>query len=107
MPSRLNEDRNVPSLAHALSKREGFASRLDFCAEKRTVVNGSEIAGCTTYSTGYPWEVSVFPNRSVQRATFGQKCLWLIDIDFDSYNATQCDYLGSWAMLRDVHAAQY
>ncbi|KAL3245891.1 hypothetical protein MRX96_058130 [Rhipicephalus microplus] len=34
MPSRLNVDRNVLSLAHALSKREGFASRLDFCAEK-------------------------------------------------------------------------
>ncbi|KAH7955593.1 hypothetical protein HPB52_001679 [Rhipicephalus sanguineus] len=105
MPSRSNDDRTVASLAHTISKREGFVSRLDFCVEQRTVVNGSDIAGCSTYTSGSPWEVSAFPNRSALRTAFGQKCLWLMDIDFDSYNSTECAYLGAWAMLREVYAA--
>ncbi|KAH6932001.1 hypothetical protein HPB50_002435 [Hyalomma asiaticum] len=105
MPSRSNSDPSVPSTAHVLSKREGFASRLDFCVEKRTVVNGSDISGCTTYRSGSPWEVSVFPDRSALRKAFDETCLWLLDIDFDSYNSTECPYLGSWAMLREVYAA--
>ncbi|KAH7960317.1 hypothetical protein HPB49_018622 [Dermacentor silvarum] len=58
LPSRSASDRNIVSPAHTLSRRDGFASRLDFCAENRTVVNASDVTGCTSFTSGSPWEVS-------------------------------------------------